>query len=1243
MEFHISRAARDRYDVSDSLFEVDGNAIFANPAASRKLANRMNEERGTDAANFVHPASLFAMGLIDELSHALFAYYRTTVDPKILTEALTWFAAGAGETQLRQLLTAFGDRFPNVAVYRGEQTAAEWLRGATAGMPHREAAMEELLLLWLANSNPAFKSFKELFDDQPLKQQTVYGNVTTQLGGYFETRPPIGPEAVSLLDALLAPMLSSPDSLEGQLAFIQENWQPFLGEELRRIIILAEDLLKEEKKSIATWLYFHPQTEEERRQRAIELASRGPATPHSEVPIYPRDGQQTSGSSAESAAAAEYERFSPDLEWMPTVVLIAKSTYVWLEQLSKKYGRHIERLDQIPNEELDVLASRGLNGLWLIGIWERSNASMTIKRLRGQSDAVASAYSLSDYSIAHDLGGDFAYRSLRDRAQARGIRLASDMVPNHMGIDSKWMLEHPEWFLSRDDSPYPAYKFDGPDLSNDSRIEIKIEDHYFEQTDAAVVFRYHDRQTGQTRYVYHGNDGTSFPWNDTAQLNYLSAQVREQVIQTIFAVARQFPIIRFDAAMTLAKKHVQRLWFPLPGTDGAIPSRAEASMTQDEFDSLMPHEFWREVVDRVAIEVPGTLLLAEAFWLLEGYFVRTLGMHRVYNSAFMNMMRDEENAKYRTVIKNTLEFDPDILKRYVNFMSNPDERTAIDQFGDGDKYFGVCTLMATLPGLPMFGHGQIEAFTEKYGMEYKRARYDEYPNEDLVARHQREIAPLLRQRRLFAESSDFVLYDFWNESGRVDENVFAYSNRSEDGRAIVIFNNHFGVTRGTIHRSTNYMNKATGMLQTKSVGQALHLPSDDAIFLAYQDTVTGLEYLTRSTTLNHHGFRIELRAYQYAVLQNWRELRPSNQHPWDRLYDALDGAGVYSLDEALSELRLRPVQIALRRLLELPVIESLVESVKITNARTENGKRLASVSVNPDNFLASFLQQAEVFFDEVLSTGSLPPSAATSRNAFRERCSARMRAAMRIPSLEREFVARWPSAARVIIPSHSPGSRAIAIWGPVAAWAVLGSLTPDNTVVLSIFDQLRLRTVLAEVCLSLGVEGEDRWRAAAGIRLLLSLAVTHKPKFDELLLCASRELWDDADVKWLLAINTSDGKSFFNKESFEEAVWWFQLPALMELLEANTLDRKVLTTMEAKLIEAHKLAAKAGYEVDAFFASLATGAPAEDPKPTPVPAPAAVAKAAPSPSPTPQLKPAPAKAEKAVTKKESNSPETKVP
>ena len=87
-------------------------------------------------------------------------------------------------------------------------------------------------------------------------------------------------------------------------------------------------------------------------------------------------------------------------------------------------------------------------------------------------------------------------------------------------------------------------------------------------------------------------------------------------------------------------------------------------------------------------------------------------------------------------------------------MNNPDERTAVEQFGKGDKYFGVCTLMITMPGLPMFGHGQIEGYAEKYGMEYRRAYWDESPDPWLVERHEREIVPLLRRRNLFDELMD---------------------------------------------------------------------------------------------------------------------------------------------------------------------------------------------------------------------------------------------------------------------------------------------------------------------------------------------------------------------------------------------------------------------------------------------------------------------------------------------------------
>ena len=377
-----------------------------------------------------------------------------------------------------------------------------------------------------------------------------------------------------------------------------------------------------------------------------------------------------------------------------------------------------------------------------------------------------------------------------------------------MGIDSQWVIEHPDWFLSLPYPPYPSYSFNSENLADDERVGIILEDHYYSKTDASVVFKRFDRYTGDVRYIYHGNDGTSFPWNDTAQLDYSQAQVREAVIQTILHVARNFPIIRFDAAMTLAKKHIQRLWFPEPGSGGAIPSRAEHGMTRSEFDAAMPEEFWREVVDRVAAEVPDTLLLAEAFWLLEGYFVRTLGMHRVYNSAFMHMLRDEDNAKYRTAIKNTLEFDPQILKRYVNFMNNPDEKTAVEQFGNGDKYFGVATVLSTLPGLPMFGHGQIEGFREKYGMEFRKPKLDETPDDGLIRGHEWKIFPLLHRRHLFADVENFLLYDFYHTNGSVDENVFAYSNRFNDERGLVIYHNRFADTRGWIKTSAAYLDKS---------------------------------------------------------------------------------------------------------------------------------------------------------------------------------------------------------------------------------------------------------------------------------------------------------------------------------------------------------------------------------------------------------------------------------------------------
>ena len=1228
MEFHISRKARDRYGFAESLFSYNGNVILANLPACREFAHRMNQVRDVEKhpEQAVHAGQLFAMGLIDEASHALMARYREQFDPQVMTAALDWFGAQVGTDNLDNMLLAFVEHFPGQSVMRGQETPAQWLGGETAGMPHRAAALEELLLLWSANRNEAFKPFEELFEDRTLAEKTVYKQVTARMPEYFATRPLIplpGAQAVSLLDLLRAPALRSPRSLSDQLEIIRQLWKPLLGDMLERFLAMAAEILREEQ--LAIWAQFNPPGTRRGPQQWPSFMSK------SEVPTF-------------GDAMHEYERFSPDQAWMPGAVLMAKSTYVWLEQLSRQYGRPIGRLDEIPDAELAALADRGINSLWLIGVWERSRASRTIKQLCGNSDAVASAYSLFDYRIADDLGGEPAYINLRDRAFRHGVRLASDMVPNHMGIDSPWVIEHPEWFISRPDPPYPAYSFEGPDLSPDGRVEIKIEDHYYEQSDAAVVFRRRDKATGETRYIYHGNDGTSFPWNDTAQLDYLNPAVREQVIQTILHVARLFPVIRFDAAMTLAKRHFHRLWFPGPGSSGAIPSRAEYGMNQAEFDRAMPHEFWREVVDRVAAEVPGTLLLAEAFWLMEGYFVRTLGMHRVYNSAFMIMLRDEDNAKYRSVIKNTLEFDPDIMKRYVNFMSNPDERTAIDQFGKGDKCFGVAVMMSTLPGLPMFGHGQIEGFTEKYGMEYRWPRYEENPDHWLVERHEREIAPLLKRRWLFAESGNFLLYDFYNANGAVNEDVFAYSNRTGGECALVVYHNRYANAHGTIDFSSAYADKGSGQLRQRRLADGLGLSGNRGAVMAWRDSLTSLEYLRRAHELLDSGLTLDLHAYQCHVFLDWRELYPTAAQPWDRLADWLNGRGVPDLADELVNLELRPVHDALRKFLDPNLVRRFADVAE--HPRVVIAERNKKIERQRSEFLKhawaqgeAFLRLAQAAYAERLRKENQPVRGETPAEPALQslRFTQLLRAAMRMPVVEALFPAPWTAAARRVLPSSSPQFTATEMWGPVLAWCVLRLLAesidpaqPERTA-LDLFDRLRLREPFAHAFTAHGFEGEEAWRVAARIKVLLLTgagvgkeqepvppaeveeAAAEAPARQAVGLSAAADaareeepepampqleiervalapaLWLDPDVRWLCGVHEAEGHVYLIGELYEELLWWLLMPSLLRLAGEAAPSRAAVEELSRTVAAALNSAKAAGYRLDALLGPAAAG------------------------------------------------------
>src|ERR1700760_2761721 len=266
MEFHVSREARDRYEFDRMLFSFSGNVVFANLAASREFAFRMNQMRGAekDPTQTINPGALYAMGLIDEMSHALVAYYRRHLDPKVMAEALQWFDNRIGKEELDKTILSFVEQFPTADVYRNEKTGAEWLAGETDGISHRAVAFEEMMLLWLANANPAFKPFSELFTDQSLAAITRYQQITIGLRDFFGTRPPLGSKKLNLIDMLRAPALASPDSLSGQIAYIVEHWAELIGDSLKRLL-LAIDILKEEE--LAIWMRFNPPDAAANRRR----------------------------------------------------------------------------------------------------------------------------------------------------------------------------------------------------------------------------------------------------------------------------------------------------------------------------------------------------------------------------------------------------------------------------------------------------------------------------------------------------------------------------------------------------------------------------------------------------------------------------------------------------------------------------------------------------------------------------------------------------------------------------------------------------------------------------------------------------------------------------------------------------------------------------------------------------------------------------------------------------------------
>ncbi len=473
------------------------------------------------------------MGLIDELSHALVARYRRHTDPAVLADGLRFL--GSRETDpavVDHLLLAFTDQFPNTAVFSGQQTPAEWLAASTpaaeAGslqpMPNREAALEELLLLWLANINPAFAPFQRALRRRRPRRSRP--STSTSPASSPTTSPrvrPSRPKSAACSTLCARPCSPRPTPSAASSTYMREHWAEVLGPSRRPAPHPAR--------------HRHPARGGDRHLAASSI----PPGPDQSPP------RRAHGWGAEGFVGDEFVGFDefrrsatptttrpaprvrslqpPTRPGCPTSSSWPRAPTSGSNSSPRNTAATSIASTRSPTKSSHLLADRGITGLWLIGLWERSIASQTIKRLRGQHDAVASAYSLKDYRHRRRPRRRLRLRATSATAPPRhGIRLASDMVPNHMGIDSPWVIEHPDWFLYRwrvalsrpTASTAPTSP---PTPASRSRSKTTTTTRPTPPSSSACA----TTRNGDTRYVYHGNDGTTFAWNDTAQLDYSKA------------------------------------------------------------------------------------------------------------------------------------------------------------------------------------------------------------------------------------------------------------------------------------------------------------------------------------------------------------------------------------------------------------------------------------------------------------------------------------------------------------------------------------------------------------------------------------------------------------------------------------------------------------------------------------------------------------------------------------------------
>jgi glycosidase len=418
------------------------------------------------------------------------------------------------------------------------------------------------------------------------------------------------------------------------------------------------------------------------------------------------------------------------------------NTRVWLTQLSGSPGRKAT-LDDIPDMELDRLAGMGFDWIWFLSVWTtgitaqkisrenqewRHDFEATLPDLR-EEDIAGSGFAITGYTAHPDLGGDEALKRLRKRLSNRGLKLMLDFVPNHLGPDHPWVIEHPEYFVAGKER----------DLEKNPQNYTKVK---HKQGDLILAY-------GRDPY---------FPgWPDTLQLDYSNPATIAAMTGELLKISKQCDGVRCDMAMLVLPEVFERTW------------------------SRKAQSFWPEATRVVRLQVPGFCFMAEVYWDME-WRLQQEGFDYAYDKRLYDRLT-EGNARE---VREHFYAGSDYQDKLARFLENHDEPRAASTFKEKNhEAAAVITFLS--PGLRFFHQGQFEGRMKRISPHLVRAPQE--PINDVLKNFYSGLLKALKNP-IFRDGNWLLLkcVPAWEGNGTWDSFIAFSWKGANDSRVFVAVN-----------------------------------------------------------------------------------------------------------------------------------------------------------------------------------------------------------------------------------------------------------------------------------------------------------------------------------------------------------------------------------------------------------------------------------------------------------------------